>query len=67
VKIGIIGAGWIGGNAARMFSDAGVDLGGLADAAPMEAPVAPALCMARNTTKLQARAFVDRYQSRRHS
>jgi len=67
VKNGILGAGWIGGNAARMFSDAGVDLGGLADAAPMEAPVAPALCMARNTTKLQARAFVDRYQSRRHS
>jgi hypothetical protein len=44
MRIGIIGAGRIDGNAARLFTDAGhgefaaVDLGGTTDAAAMEAP-----------------------------
>jgi predicted dinucleotide-binding enzyme len=55
---------------AGLIDDAGfvpVDLGGLADAAPMEAPRRPGAVYGEEYHETEARAFVDQYRSGRHS
>jgi len=55
---------------ASLIDDAGfvpVDLGGLADAAPMEAPRRPDAVYGEEYHETEARAFADRYRSRRRS
>ncbi len=55
---------------ASLIDDAGfvpVDLGDLADAAPMEAPRRPDAVYGEEYHQTEARAFVDQYRSRRHT